>query len=271
MPKRLERFDSASVRRAWDVAADAYAQGQASGRDYYRYEFFGPEHVALCGDVDGLSVLDLGCGSGYFARQMALAGAHVTAVDISPRMIEHAQRIESEAPLGVTYLVCDAAAVGHHVSPGQFDLITSCMALQDMPDVPGVLGQARRAVRDGGRLVVSIVHPCTDTPFREWERDDMNAKRWLCIDRYFERGPLEYRWKGWAYEFETPASHATLEDWFTWFLDAGFSLSALKEPMPSEAALAKRPDLEDAARVPYYLLLDFAACGRGQDEAGRTG
>lgn len=261
MPKRIERFDSESVRNAWNAAADAYAEGQASGRDYYRYEFFGPEHVALCGNVGGLKVLDLGCGSGYFAREMASAGARVTAIDISPQMIEHARRIESEAPLGIAYFVCDAAAAGDVVPTGQFDLITSCLALQDMPDVPEVLRQARRAVRDDGRLVVSIAHPCTDTPFRRWERDDEGAKRWLCIDRYFERGPLEYRWKGWAYEFDTPGLHATLEDWFTWFLGAGFTLTALKEPRPSAAALSARPDLEDAARVPYYLLLDLAASG----------
>ena len=261
MPEPIDRFNADSVRSAWDTAAEAYAEGQATGLDYYRYEFFGPEHVALCGDVDGLEVLDLGCGSGYFAREMASAGARVMGVDISPKMIAHARRLEADAPLGITYHECDAAAIGELVAAGQFDLVTSCMALQDMPDVPGVLGQARRALRDGGRLVVSITHPCTDTPFREWERDDTNAKRWLCIDRYFERGPVEYRWKGWAYEFKTPALHSTLEDWFGWFLAAGFSLSALKEPMPSKSALAERPDLEDAARVPYYLLLDFSASG----------
>ncbi len=259
MPKPIGRFDSDSVRASWDVAADAYAQGQASGRDYYRYEFFGPEHITLCGDVDGLTVLDLGCGSGYFAREMALAGASVTAVDISPRMLEHARRIEAETPLGITYLESDAASIGGVVPDGHFDLVTSCMALQDMPDVPGVLREARRTVRDEGRLVVSIVHPCTDTPFREWERDDSGGKRWLCIDRYFERGPVEYPWKGWAYEFRTPSFHATLEDWFDWFLSAGFSLSALKEPRPSKAALVKRPELEDASRVAYYLLLEFTA------------
>jgi len=254
-----EHFDSDSVRASWDAAADAYAEGQAAGRDYYRYEFFGPQHVSLCGDVEGLSVLDLGCGSGYFAREMALAGASVTAVDISPRMLEHARRIEADTPLGITYLESDAASIGRFVPEGRFDLVTSCMALQDMPGVPGVLQEAHRALRDGGRLVVSIAHPCTDTPFRKWERDDSGGKRWLCIDRYFERGPLEYPWRGWAYEFSTSAIHATLEDWFGWFLSAGFSLSTLREPRPSEAALANRPDLEDASRVPYYLLLDFTA------------
>jgi hypothetical protein len=49
MPKPAARFDVESVRASWDDAADVYAEGQASGRDYYRYEFFGPAQLALCG------------------------------------------------------------------------------------------------------------------------------------------------------------------------------------------------------------------------------
>ena len=267
MSKRIERFDRESVRDSWDFAADAYARGQASGRDYYRYQFFGPEHVALCGNVDGLHVLDLGCGSGYFAREMALGGATVVAVDLSPRMLEHARRIEAESPLGITYHESDAAAIEPIVEAGRFDLVTSCMALQDMPNVPAVLGEARRALHNRGRLVVSIAHPCTDMPHREWARDETNSKLWLCVDQYFERGPLEYRWKGWDYEFDTPAIHATLVDWIGWFLGAGFTLTALKEPQPSETALSSHPDLEDASRVPYYLLLEFAVSESSADRA----
>ena len=84
MEERPARFDAASVRESWDRAADAYAQGQASGRDYYRYEFLGPEQVAICGDVGELRLLDVGCGNGYFAREMAQRGARVTAIE-SPR------------------------------------------------------------------------------------------------------------------------------------------------------------------------------------------
>ena len=58
MPERSERFDADLVRSEWDTAADAYAEGQATGRDYYRLEFFGPAQVALCGEVQGLRLLD---------------------------------------------------------------------------------------------------------------------------------------------------------------------------------------------------------------------
>jgi len=57
-------FDAGSVRDAWDRAADSYADGQAAGIDHYRSEVFGPAHADLCGDVAGLALLDVGCGTG---------------------------------------------------------------------------------------------------------------------------------------------------------------------------------------------------------------
>jgi 2-polyprenyl-3-methyl-5-hydroxy-6-metoxy-1,4-benzoquinol methylase len=87
MPERSEKFDADSVRKEWDAAADAYAEEQATGRDHYRLQFFGPAQVALCGEVRGLRLLDVGCGSGYFAREMACRGAVVTAVDLSPPIL----------------------------------------------------------------------------------------------------------------------------------------------------------------------------------------
>jgi len=251
-------FDAESVRRAWDLAADAYAEGQAAGRDYYRYEFFGPAHAAICGCVSGCRILDVGCGSGYFAREMAARGARVTGIDLSPRMIARAREHEASSPLGIEYHTVDAAETLNAFAPATFDMATSCLALQDMPRPDDVLRQVRGVLRPGGRFVASIEHPCTNPPFREWHRDADGRKRWLCIDRYFDRGPREYTWVRWPRAFTTSANHAPLEDWFDWIRDARFDLRAVREPTPTEAAIRARPALADAARVPYFLVFDLA-------------
>ena len=258
MPKRAPRFDAESVRATWDRAADAWAEGQGAGRDFYRYEFFGPAHVTLCGEVSALRLLDVGCGNGYLSRELASRGARVVGIDVAPRMIAHAERSEAERPLGIRYRVLDAAALPADLEPASFDLATSCLALQDMADIPAALRGVYTLLRPGGRFVASITHPCTDTPHREWERGDGGAKRWLCIDRYFERGALQFEWTTWGDQpFTTEAFHATLEDWFQWILEAGFLVGGVREPRPSEEAIRRRPELEDAARVPYYLFFDL--------------
>jgi SAM-dependent methyltransferase len=261
MPKPIARFDAESARDSWDRAADVYSDGQASGRDYYRYDFFGPAQLELCGDVRGLNVLDAGCGNGYFSRALANRGARVTGIDLSPRMIERAKQQEKAEPLGIEYRVLDAAALPAGFGPQSFDMVTSCMALLDMPNVDKVFRGVHALLRPGCRFVASITHPCTDTPHRVWELDEKGAKRWLCVDRYFERGSYEYEWKGWERDFATEGFRAPLEDWFGWILDAGFQVRAYREPRPTGEALRRHPDLEDAARVPYYVLFDLVRPG----------
>ncbi|PYR21592.1 MAG: hypothetical protein DMF98_21900 [Acidobacteria bacterium] len=253
-------FDTHSVREAWDLAADGYAQGQASGRDYYRYEFFGPAHADLCGDVRGRRLLDVGCGSGYFTREMAARGAQATGVDISPRMIALANERETAAAL-------DAADLSHAFAPRSFDIATSCLALQDMPQPLNVFRSVHAMLRRGGRFVASIEHPCTNPPFRAWERDAHGRKRWLCIDRYFERGPREYTWTRWPGAFTTMANHAPLEDWFGWILEAGFQIRTVREPRPQASAIQARPALMDATRLPYFLMFDLVTAGTCGDSA----
>jgi 2-polyprenyl-3-methyl-5-hydroxy-6-metoxy-1,4-benzoquinol methylase len=251
------RFDAESVRESWNRAAAAFDRAQTSGLDYYRLDFFGPAQIELCGDVRGMNLIDVGCGSGYLARAMAERGARVTGVDISPRMIALAEHHEAEAPLGIIYRVADAADVASYPEPASFDMATSCMALQDMPNAADVLRGVFTVLRPGGRFVASITHPCSDMPFRRWERDDRGVKRWLCVDRYFERGPITYTWERFGETVSTAAMHATLQDWFAWILTAGFRLRGFHEPSPTASALHKRPDLEDAARVPYYAFFDL--------------
>jgi 2-polyprenyl-3-methyl-5-hydroxy-6-metoxy-1,4-benzoquinol methylase len=251
------RFDADSVRESWDRAAASFDRAQASGLDYYRCDFFGPAQVEMCGDVRGMSLIDVGCGSGYFAREMARRGARVRGVDISPRMITLAERHEAEAPLGIEYRIGDAADLASHAGIASFDMATSCMALQDMPNVSALLRGVHAVLRPGGRFVASITHPCNDMPFRRWERDERGQKRWLCVDRYFERGPIEYTWERFGEKVATTAMHATLEDWFGWLHTAGFQLRAFREPSPTNEALRKTPELEDSARVPYFVFFDL--------------
>lgn len=250
-----EPFDDDAVRAAWDHAADAYAQGQASGRDYTRYEFFGPAQVAMVGDVAGARLLDLGCGTGYFAREMAARGAQVIGVDLSPKQIDHAR---ATGPAAIDYRVMDAAAIGDAFGPARFDVVTSCMAVQDMPAPGRVLAAIAHVLAPGGRAVISIEHPCTNMPHRAWKRDAAGGKLALEIDRYFERGPIAYTWR-WVYAFTTSALHVPLEDWFAWFRAARLIVTDLREPAPTAAALARRPELEDCGRVPYFLMFELRA------------
>ena len=117
------------------------------------------EHPAMraqLGDVRGKSVLDAGCGPGILAAWLVEQGADVTAFDISPTMIGLAQqRLQGRAPA----FIADLAAPLPSLHDGTFDIVASSLALGYVRDWSVPLGEFRRVLRSGGRLVFSVQHP----------------------------------------------------------------------------------------------------------------
>ncbi len=96
-------FSLEDVARYWDDNAAAWAREVRQGHDLAREFLNNPAFLALIGDLRGRQVLDAGGGDGYNTRILARAGAHMTGVDLSARMIGLAQEEERRAPLGIRY------------------------------------------------------------------------------------------------------------------------------------------------------------------------
>lgn len=220
-----------------------------------------PALLELAGEVRGRRVLDLGCGQGYMARVLAEAGADVVGIDISEALVERARRYETEKPLGIVYRTDDARALAS-VGDAEFDLVVCNLSLMDMPELPRVFGSVRRVLRDGGRFVFTITHPCFQMPGAAWNLDERGRPLFKRVDRYFE----EQYWQG-ASEGgrERPgAFHRTLETYVANLLAAGFTLEALREPKPVAAAYRDASfDARTYARVPAVLAISAATGTRG--------
>ena len=258
MTRPEDAFTDDEARAAWDFAADAWNEAVETGADYYRTENHGPGLLRACGEVAGFDVLDLGCGQGYFSREMARRGARVTGVDLSAGQLEHARAHEAREPLGIAYEEMSAAEVDRRWPPESFDLVTACMSVQDMADPAAALRAAFAVLRPGGRMVFSVPHPGTDTPFREWERDESGRKVALKIDRYFETGPDVTHWNmaRLRYHWDTPFWRRTISEWSEMIADAGFLIRRIHEPRPTLEQVRRHPDLDDSYRVPYFLVFD---------------
>jgi len=251
-----------AVRDAWNAMADLYDAYAGTRDDFYRTEVMGPGLLSACGDVRGLKVLDLGCGQGYFSRLLAQRKANVVGIDLSERQIAHARRREHASPLGIEYLVLDAAHADDRWSPGTFDMVVSCIALQDMSDAGRVLRSAATLLKPKGRAVFLVEHPTDTAAYREWERDELGVKIALRIDRYFETGPRVGSWLvpdpgGERRAFSFPTWSRTLEEWSTLFSGADFLIARLYEPRPTKAQVERYPELDDCFRIPYFLIFDL--------------
>lgn len=243
---------------AWDIAAEAWDDFVESGKDYYRIEVHGPALLDACGDVAGLGILDLGCGQGWFSRQLAHAGARVVGVELSENQLANARRHEEETQLGIEYHLLDAADIGSHFPGESFDIVTGCMSINDMAEAPKALHGAHSVTKRGGRLVFSVPHPLTDPPVRGWERDEDGNKVALRIDRYFETGPWMVDWNmaRLKYAWRSPQWKRTFGEWSQLLDDAGFVIKRIHEPRPTAEQVERIPDLEDCYRLPYFLVFD---------------
>lgn len=244
---------------AWDRGAAPWDIFVESGADFWRTEVHGSALVAACGPVAGLRVLDLGCGQGWFSRQLAQRGAEVTGVDISANQIANARRHEAEEPLGISYLHLDAMRAAEQWPANSFDLVTACMVLHDLPDATAVLAGARQVVAPDGRVVFSTMHPLTYTPYHGWDRDEQGRKTTMKLDRYFDVGRRIEHWNmaRLTGTWETPVWHRTLTEWSVVIADAGLAIQRLSEPRPTPEQVGRFPAFEPATRMPYFLIVEL--------------
>jgi malonyl-CoA O-methyltransferase len=115
-----------------------------------------PRVDRLVGDVRGLAVLDVGCGTGRHAVRLAAAGAVVTAVDFSPEMLAHARRKAGGLPVE---LIVHDLAEALPFAAGSFDRVVCGLVVDHIADLPGLFGDMRRVCRPSGSVVASVMHP----------------------------------------------------------------------------------------------------------------
>lgn len=110
-------------------------------------------HVALVERLaprHGEHWLDLACGAGDVAFHAARAGAVVTGSDLSPKLVESAQRRAEEHGLDLTLEVADCQDL--HYPDASFDVVSSSVGVIFAPDHERVASELARVCRPGGRV-----------------------------------------------------------------------------------------------------------------------
>jgi ubiquinone/menaquinone biosynthesis C-methylase UbiE len=209
--------------------------------------------LQIAGDVTGQRVIDLGCGEGRFCRMLAERGAETLGVDLQPAFIAYAEGRKSNRE---SYLLGDMQRLDS-VQDDTFDLAVSYITLVDVPDQPAAVAEAYRLVRPGGRFVVCTVSPMASawSLYGPWHRDEGGAKLHYVLDGYTDEGPRTITWGS---GHQVTNFHRMLSTTINDFVDAGFVLRRVYEPVPSTAQLAQFPENRDLCRVPIFTIFDLA-------------
>ena len=106
----------------------------------------------------GARVLDVGCGGGLLSEALAREGAEVTAIDLSPELVDVARLhlLESDG-LKVDYRLQAVEALADDI-PGHFDAVTCMEMLEHVPDPASIVAACARLVKPGGHVFLSTLN-----------------------------------------------------------------------------------------------------------------
>jgi ubiquinone/menaquinone biosynthesis C-methylase UbiE len=225
-------YTDASAREAWTKATLEW------GVFHIRDEWLG--------DVAGLDVVELGCGTAYFSASLARAGARPVGVDPTPAQLETARRMQQET--GIEFPLVEAPAESVPLPDASFDLALSEYGASLWADPRRWVAEAARLLRPNGRLIFltmsTLAHLCTPDEDNEPIRNELTRAQFA---------PWEVEWEGYS-GVEYHLSHG---DWIRVLRDHGFRVDALHE--------LRAPD--GAQTHPYYFVIpaEWARRWPGED------
>jgi len=184
------------------------------------------EQVGALPDVNGIDVVELGCGTAYFGSWLARRGARVTGVDPTPAQLATARRMMQRKDL--EFPLVEAAAESVPLPDASFDLAVSEYGASLWADPYKWIPEAARLLRLGGRLVFltnsTLVYLCAPTDAEEMVGEE------LLRDQF---GMYRVQWDG-ATGIEYHLSHGS---WIALLREHGFEIEALHELRPHETAV----------------------------------
>ncbi len=110
--------------------------------------------LGLVSDVDGMDVIELGCGTAYVCAWLARRGARPVGIDNSPKQLDTALRLQAEHGLAFPLILGNAESVPY--PDASFDLAISEYGAAIWADPYRWIPEAARLLRPGGRLVFLI-------------------------------------------------------------------------------------------------------------------
>jgi SAM-dependent methyltransferase len=145
--RNVEVWTKANAEYTGSNARDAWAD------DDFDWSVFGlPEsELNVLGDVAGLDVVELGCGTAYFSAWLAKRGARPVGVDPTPAQLATAREMQSEFDL--RFPLVEAVAESVPLPDASFDLAVSQYGASIWADPYRWIPEASRLLRPSGRLV----------------------------------------------------------------------------------------------------------------------
>lgn len=152
-----QNFDPAELAKFSDLA-HRWWDKESEFRPLHEINPLRLDWIAGLAPLNGLRVLDVGCGGGILADSMARKGATVLGIDLASKALKVAQLHALEAQTqGVEYREISAEGLAAE-QPGTFDVVTCMEMLEHVPDPAAVVKACAALVRPGGYVFFSTIN-----------------------------------------------------------------------------------------------------------------
>lgn len=206
-----------------------------------------PAILNLLPDLQGLRVLDAGCGSGFHSEWMVERGAQITVVDVSETMLALAKQRLGDR---VTFHQHDLAKPLTFLADQSQDIVLSSMSIHYILDLQALFMEYARVLAENGRFIFSTGHSVAEHHY--FQREDYFVTE-LIDDEWQLNGssmPVKY--------YVRPLSAIT-----TALAQAGFWIENIVEPQPLVEAEERFPDrYEFLAKNPWFIIFQTRKKGR---------
>ena len=201
--------------------------------------------------LEGLRVLELGCGMGQLSLRLAEGGAsRVLATDASERMLGVARRERPHASIEYRLVPMEDL----DLAPESFDLVAGSLSVHYVADHAALVRKVAGWLVPGGLFVYSVEHPTKTAPkdpAKDWVRNaEGEALHWPLSD-YGEEGPREQNW----FAEGVVKHHRKLSTMLNDLVAAGMAVERVEEPEEVPATDGDGPAFPQNRHRPSVLVV----------------
>ena len=139
------------IQEYWTIRSDSYSAQNLQEMNNWKRKAWREKILREAPVKERLDILDVGTGPGFFAINLALAGHHVTAVDVTEEMLNHARKNAKAYGAQVDFCLNNGDSLPFEDE--SFDLIVNRNVIWNLERPERAFKEGIRVLRPGGRMV----------------------------------------------------------------------------------------------------------------------
>lgn len=208
-----------------------------------------PQLFELIGNVEHLSMLNLGCGAGGHDRKLIEMGAkRVVGIDLSNNMINEAQKNNNSDK--IEYKVMSMSDIDK--LDEKFDMVISSLAIHYVEEYDELCKKVYSILNDGGKFIFSCGHPMDSCAILNDYTGNfviIDGKKYFLISDYNNEGKRVSHW----FVDGVETYHRNISHLVNGLIDAGFRLEHMTESYATDEVIKLKPKYIEQKDHSYYV------------------